>query len=130
MDVKLMTTVCKGGLGLGVQFNAANTIMSILKIGPATRERKLRVGDVFIKVDGVAVTHTKDTFTETENGGSYTVVVARQHNAEADAEEAVPPSDAAVVMAGWLLHVDAKEGRALRRPQSRYVVLEGGGALS
>ena len=51
MDVKLMTNVCKGGLGLGVQFNAANTIMSILKIGPAAKERKLRVGDIVIKVD-------------------------------------------------------------------------------
>ena len=34
---------------------------------------------------------------------------------EADAEEAVPSADAAVVMAGWLRGVGAKGGRALRR---------------
>ena len=31
MDVGLMTAVCKGGLGLGVQFNAANTVAQVLK---------------------------------------------------------------------------------------------------
>ena len=34
-DMKLMRTVCKGGLGLGVQFNAQGIIKAILKIGPA-----------------------------------------------------------------------------------------------
>lgn len=38
MDVRLMTTVCKGGLPLGVQFNAANTVISILKIGGKSGE--------------------------------------------------------------------------------------------
>jgi len=131
MDVRLMTTVCKGGLPLGVQFNAANTVMSILKIGPAGRERKLRVGDIFLRVDGKPVKKTADIFADAaDQGGSHTVVVARMHNAEADAEEAVPPADAAIVMAGWMMEVDAKDGRALRRPQNCYVVLEGGGALS
>ena len=131
MDVKLMTTICKGGLGLGVQFNAANTVMSILKIGPAAAERKLRVGDIVIKVDGSAVVSTKESFLDAEQGKSYQLVIARKHDEEADAAEAVPPHDAAIIIQGWLMTVDASvDGRALQRPQSRFVVLEGGGKLT
>ena len=76
------------------------------------------------------VANTKDAFLETEEAATYKVVVARTHDSEADAEEAVPPMDAAIVMQGWLMEADARGGRALHRPQNRYVVLEGGGGLS
>ena len=115
--------------GMGVQFSMT-TITSIVKGGVAAKEGLLHVGDIIEKVDGVPVRGKKILSVIPEKASSVKLVIVRAKDSTPPESSLKAPKEAGnlegVEMSGWLFKVKAKDGRAVRLPKKRWVVLQGG----
>ena len=115
--------------GMGVHLSLA-TVTAVVRGGVAAREGLLRVGDIVEKVDGVSVRGKKVMALVPENATSVKLTVVRSKDASApEVSDASAPravvGQNGVEMSGWLFKVKAKDGRAVRLPKKRWVVLHG-----
>jgi len=111
--------------GIGVELNAMNTVVALLKGGLAAKDCKLKVGDVVTAVDGISVKGKKCVSAMDETATTYKFTVSRyKHEAQAALHAGVE-TEAAVDMEGWLFQVKALDGRAVKLPKKRWVVLQG-----
>mmetsp|Transcript_29462 Transcript_29462/g.48834 ORF Transcript_29462/g.48834 Transcript_29462/m.48834 type:complete len:1439 (-) Transcript_29462:104-4420(-) len=111
--------------GLGVEFNDMNTIVALTKGGMAVKEDKLKLGDIVIGVDGVPVKGKKVTSAMSETAASFKLTIVRYKSETAAALQAGAEHAQVVDMEGFLYKVKAKDGRAIRIPKKRWVVLQG-----
>ena len=111
--------------GLGVEFNDMNAVVAIMKGGVAAKEGKLKVGDVVTSVDGISVKGKKVLSVMSESATSFSLVVSRYTSAEQQALHAGDAPADVVDIEGWLFKVKARDGRAIRLPKKRWVVLQG-----
>jgi len=104
----------------------SGTITALTRGGMAAKEGKLRVGDVIVAVDGVSVKGRKAVSTMDESATQYSFTIMR------DASMANEPTASStggdpdhVDMEGWLVKVKAENGKRTRKPEKRWVVLQG-----
>jgi len=96
-----------------------------MKGGVAAKEGKLKVGDVVTSVDGISVKGKKVLSVMSESATSFSLVVSRYTSAEQQALHAGDAPADVVDIEGWLFKVKARDGRAIRLPKKRWVVLQG-----
>jgi len=111
--------------GIGVELNSMNTVVAILKGGLAAKDGKLKVGDIVTAVDGISVKGKKCVSAMDETATSYKFTVSRFKTEVQAALHAGVEMEAAVDMEGWLFQVKALDGRAVKLPKKRWVVLQG-----
>mmetsp|Transcript_31792 Transcript_31792/g.66569 ORF Transcript_31792/g.66569 Transcript_31792/m.66569 type:complete len:1417 (+) Transcript_31792:14-4264(+) len=111
--------------GIGIELNAMNTVVALLKGGLAAKDGKLKIGDIVTAVDGVSVKGKKATSAMNETATTYKFTVSRYKTEVQAALHAGVETEAAVDMEGWLFQVKALDGRAIKLPKKRWVVLQG-----
>ena len=88
------------------------------------------MGDIIEKVDGVPVRGKKILSVIPEKAPTVKLVIVRAKDSTPPEASLTAPKEAGnlegVEMSGWLFKVKAKDGRAVRLPKKRWVVLQGG----
>jgi hypothetical protein len=110
------------GKGIGLEINSMNTIVGVIKGSLAHKDGKLKIGDIITAVDGIPVKGKKLISAMDEKATVYKFTISRVKEVAAQDQA---PTDALVDMEGWLFHVTARDGRALKLPKKRWVVLQG-----
>ena len=118
---------------MGAEISPMNTVTALTKGGYAMADGTLRVGDVIVAVDGISVVGKKAISAMDEKAERYRMTVMRD---KAEAERSPPPALAAAPtqpgargtaapdMEGWLTKVKSLDGKMLKTPEKRWVVLQ------
>jgi len=105
--------------GTGIVIDNSNTVTALVKGSYGAKDARIRIGDVIVAVDGTSVTGRKAVSAMDEKASSYKLTVQRME------AEGGGGGDGGVDMEGWLTKVKAVDGRAVRMPEKRWVVLQG-----
>ena len=122
--------------GPGFEMSPMNTVTSLTRGGLAAKDGVLLVGDVITAVDGVKVMGKKAVSAMDEKADKYVLTVLRDASARAPGPSGADDGAAGgggggergaamVDMEGWLTKVKAEQGRMVRYPEKRWVVLQG-----